>query len=74
MTEDEKEKCELFGIIQGKDTVIQELKKENRSLKILISSMLYEINQIWNIKEMNQDIREHAERIEKELWENKIND
>lgn len=52
----------------------QELKKENRSLKILISSMLYEINQIWNIKEMNQDIREHAERIEKELWENKIND
>lgn len=29
----EKEKCELLGIIQGKDKVIQELKKENAELK-----------------------------------------
>ena len=29
----EKEKCELLGIIQGKDKVIQELEKENVELK-----------------------------------------
>ena len=29
----EKEKCELLGIIQGKDKVIQELEKENAKLK-----------------------------------------
>ena len=29
----EQEKCELLGIIQGKDKVIQELKKENQDLK-----------------------------------------
>ena len=29
----EQEKCELPGIIQGKDKVIQELKKENEDLK-----------------------------------------
>ena len=29
----EKEKCELLGIIQDKDKVIQELKKENAELK-----------------------------------------
>lgn len=63
----EKEKCELLGIIQGKDTAIQNLQKENRNLKILISSILYEINALWNIDEMNEDIRKHAERIDWEL-------
>ena len=29
----EKEKCELLGIIRGKDKVIQELEKENAELK-----------------------------------------
>ena len=29
----EKEKCELLGIIRGKDKVIQELEKENVELK-----------------------------------------
>ena len=29
----EKEKCELLGLIQGKDKVIQELEKENAELK-----------------------------------------
>ena len=29
----EEEKCELLGIIQGKDKVIQELKKENAELR-----------------------------------------
>lgn len=63
----EKEKCELLGIIQGKDKAIQNLQKENRNLKILISSILYEINALWNIDEMNEDIRKHAERIDWEL-------
>ena len=30
----EKEKCELLGIIQGKDKVIQELKKELNSMLV----------------------------------------
>ena len=29
----EQEKCELLGIIQGKDTAIQDLQKENARLK-----------------------------------------
>lgn len=29
----EREKCELLGIVQGKDKVIQELEKENAELK-----------------------------------------
>lgn len=33
----EKEKCELLGIIQGKDKVIQELEKENAELKEKVS-------------------------------------
>lgn len=33
----EKEKCELLGIIQGKDEVIQELKKENKRLTELLN-------------------------------------
>ncbi len=37
----EKEKCELLGIIQGKDKVIQELEKENANLKALRK---YELN------------------------------
>lgn len=36
----EKEKCELLGIIQGKDKVIQELKKENAELEEKISVLL----------------------------------
>lgn len=35
----EKEKCELLGIIQDKDKVIQELKKENAELKEQIEQM-----------------------------------
>ena len=30
----EKEKCELLGIIQGKDKVIQELKKELNNMPV----------------------------------------
>ena len=34
LAELEKEKCELLGIIQGKDKVIQELKKELNSMMV----------------------------------------
>ena len=34
LAELEKEKCELLGIIQGKDKVIQELKKELNSMLV----------------------------------------
>lgn len=33
ITELEKEKCELLGIIQGKDKVIAELKVQNEKMK-----------------------------------------
>ena len=35
----EIEKCELLGIIQGKDKVLQELEKENAKLKEQIEKM-----------------------------------
>lgn len=39
MTEEEfeKEKCELLGIIQGKDKAIAELEKENADLKEVVA-------------------------------------
>ena len=39
VTDFNKEKCELLGIIQGKDKVIQELEKENAELKEQIEQM-----------------------------------
>lgn len=46
----EEEKCELLGIIQGKDKVIQELKKE-------LNSMLVSKNQqLANAKEIIRDL------------------
>ena len=44
-----------------------ELRKENAELKILVSSMLYEINALWDISEMNEDVRKHAEKIDSEM-------
>ena len=47
ITELEKEKCELLGIIQGKDKVIQELEKENAELtkaKEIIKKFLEFVN------------------------------
>ena len=43
------------------------LEEENAELKILVSSMLYEINALWDISEMNEDVRKHAERIDSEV-------
>ena len=47
---------------------------ENKELKILIASLVYEINQIWDINEMNDDLRKHAEKIEREVTLSKMNE
>ena len=46
----EKEKCELLGIIQGKDKVIQELKKELNSMLVSKNQQLNKAKEL--IKEM----------------------
>ena len=46
----EKEKCELLGIIQGKDKVIQELKKELNSMLVSKNQQLTKAKEI--IEEM----------------------
>ena len=45
-----KEKCELLGIIQGKDKVIQELKKELNSMLVSKNQQLTKAKEL--IKEM----------------------
>lgn len=50
MTDEEKEKCELLGIIQGKDKVIQELKKELNSMMVSKNQQIIKAKEI--IKEM----------------------
>lgn len=62
----EKEKCELLGIIKGKDKVIQELKKENANLKALRK---YELN-VAKL-EMRNLIAEHEK--ENEQLQEKLN-
>lgn len=52
----------------------KELLKGNKELKILISSLVYEINQIWDINEMNDDLRKHAEKIDREVTLSKMAD
>jgi hypothetical protein len=46
----EKEKCELLGIIQGKDKVIADLEEENRQLKNEVEDLTAYCNQIGKIK------------------------
>lgn len=50
LAELEKEKCELLGIIQGKDMVIQELKKELNSMLVSKNQQLIKAKEL--IKEM----------------------
>lgn len=50
LAELEKEKCELLGIIQGKDKVIQELEKELNSMLVSKNQQLTKAKEI--IKEM----------------------
>lgn len=54
----EKEKCELLGIIQGKDKVIQELKKE------LNSTPVSKNQQLNKAKEIIQDLIDSLEVID----------
>lgn len=49
-----------------------ELTDEVRKLKILVSSLVYEINQIWDINEMNDDLRRCAEKIDREVQLSKM--
>ena len=53
---------------------LTEKDKQIKELKILISSLVYEINQIWDINEMNDDLRECAEKIEREVTLSKMAD
>jgi predicted RNase H-like nuclease (RuvC/YqgF family) len=49
-----------------------ELKDEVRKLKLLVSSLVYEINQIWDINEMDDDLRRCAEKIDREVQLSKM--
>lgn len=49
-----------------------ELTDEVRKLKILVSSLVYEINQIWDINEMDDDLRRCAEKIDREVQVSKM--
>lgn len=58
----EKEKCELLGIIQGKDKVIQELEKENEQLKA----------QIEEEKKFRKDVMNNELRLIKQIEKMKV--
>ena len=58
--------------LEGRDNEIRELKDEVRKLKLLVSSLVYEINQIWDINEMNDDLRMCAEKIDREVQLSKM--
>lgn len=65
----EKEKCELLGIIQGKDKAIKDLKKENAELKRDKEDLIFIRNQ--NAKCMCEDKENlaKAKEIIKEILE-----
>lgn len=63
--------CEQ-SYIAGATEKTKELQDEVRKLKILISSLVYEINQIWDINEMNDDLRVCAEKIDREVQLSKM--
>lgn len=48
------------------------LTDEVRKLKLLVSSLVYEINQIWDINEMDDDLRRCAEKIDREVQLSKM--
>jgi sugar-specific transcriptional regulator TrmB len=55
----EKEKCELLGIIQGKDKVIQELKKELNSMMVSKNQQLTKAKEI--IKKFSEFVNNEVE-------------
>ena len=63
--------CELFDVGTSLITEAYELgkKRGDNELKLLIQALVYEINQIWDINEMDEDVRKRAEEIERELAE-----
>ena len=72
----EKEKCELLGIIQGKDKVIQELEKELNSMLVSKNQQLIKAKEIIRDllqvlpKENIEGIYEITEEAEQFLREN----
>ena len=59
LAELEKEKCELLGIIQGKDKVIQELKKELNSMLVSKNQQLAKAKEI--IKKFSEFVNNEVE-------------
>ena len=55
----EKEKCELLGIIQGKDKVIQELKKELNSMLVSKNQQFTKAKEI--IKKFSEFVNNEVE-------------
>ena len=60
----EKEKCELLGIIQGKDKVIQELKKELNSMLVSKNQQLAKAKEL--IEELSSSLSVVGECEEEE--------
>ena len=73
---DTKGLCCLFNPENCKYRQLQkenaEQKDEVKKLKLLVSSLVYEINQIWDINEMNEDLRRCAEKIDREVQLSKM--
>ena len=69
-----KNLADLEGCLLAEQEYTLMLEKQIKELKILISSLVYEINQKWDINEMNDDLREHAEKIEREVTLSKMAD
>ena len=51
------------------ENLLHEKDKQIKELKILISSLVYEINRLWDINEINEDLRKHVEKIKREIKE-----
>lgn len=72
----DEEKCELLGIIQGKDKVIQELKKELNNVLVSKNQQLTKAKEIIRDllqvlpKENIEGIYEITEEVEQFLREN----
>ena len=62
----------VSAYIKGYEKKSSALEKENKELRVLISSLVYEINQIWDISEMNDDLRRCAEKIDREVQLSKM--
>jgi hypothetical protein len=61
----------LFDVGTSLITKAYELGKKQggNELKLLIQALVYEINQIWDINEIDEDVRKCVEEVERELAE-----